>query len=357
MSAPLADEADDAVDLGSNNASGSDHPAPQRRLRFLELDRETANGIAGVLTQIVEPAPTAVSIFEVDPFWQVDAYFENALADEPAYAETVLALLQTASDASADHCDTHSDAREHTDSNVKHAFEDVPDENWVALSQASLPPVEAGRFVVHGAHNRDRFGRQLRAIEIDAGEAFGTAHHATTFGCLVAIDRLGHTLQPRRILDLGTGSGVLAIAARRIWPNANIVASDIDGDAVRVSRENVAKNRAPAITVLQSNRVPSVKQSGAASGSAGPNGYDLVIANILAGPLIKLSSGLAPKVQDRGTLVLSGILNHQARQVAAAYHQHGFRTVQHDRVTGWSILTMQKRPGRSVPIQPLMLLD
>ena len=149
------------------------------------------------------PEPLAVTEFEIPASqgWRVEAYYED-----PPDIVALAVELGLGDDAS-----------------ISSGL--VPDENWVTLSQAALPPVIAGRFVVHGSHDRARVGRRAMAIEIDAGEAFGTAHHATTLGCLLALDGLAHRRAPRRVLDLGCGSGVLAIAAARVLPRARILAS------------------------------------------------------------------------------------------------------------------------------------
>ena len=192
------------------------------RVRITMDDTSAARSIAGLIEESVIRPPLAVSLFEAPgDGWVVDAYYEATIG----LAE-IADLI-------------------HGGPPVRRAsitIEVVPDENWVAVSQAGLPPVVAGRFLVHGSHDR-AIGRHKRdAIEIDAGEAFGTAHHATTLGCLIAIDRLTRARAFSRVLDLGCGSGVLAIAAARVLPKAAIIASDFDPEAVRVAGENVRKN-------------------------------------------------------------------------------------------------------------------
>jgi ribosomal protein L11 methyltransferase len=215
-------------------------------------------------------------------------------------------------------------------------LEPVPDENWVAISQAALPPVPAGRFIVHGSHDRARIGRRLHAIEIDAGEAFGTAHHATTLGCLMAIDRMASRHSPARILDLGCGSGVLAIAAARVWPRARVTASDIDAVAIEVARANIVHNRL-------AHRIATVTATGfghPALRSAAP--FDLVLANILAGPLMLLAPAMRRAVAPGSVIALSGILSEQADAVRAYYGANGFRLEGRHLLNGWSILTLRR---------------
>jgi len=285
------------------------------RARITVSDRDAARTIAGLLEESIEQPPLAVSLFEVpDGGWSVDAYYEH----EPARS----AIADVADSASPE---------------STLVLEPVPDENWVAVSQAGLPPVEAGRFLIHGSHDRP-VGRQRRnAIEIDAGEAFGTAHHATTLGCLIAIDRLTRQRRFDHVLDLGCGSGVLAIAAARVLPDATITASDFDPEAVRVASENVRKN-------ALAGRIGVVTSLGLAHPLLRRRApYDLVIANILAEPLIDIAQRLAHVVRPRGIVVLSGILQSQAAAVLAAYGAAGFARLQTDRLNGWVILTLVRR--------------
>ena len=219
--------------------------------------------------------------------------------------------------------------------------ESVPDENWVALSQAALPPIAAGRFIVHGSHDRARFAMHRTAIEIEAGEAFGTGHNATTALCLEAIDRLARRSGPRRIVDLGCGTAVLAIAAARVFPAARVLAVDNDPIATAVARANVRLNRAAA-------RVRVLTASGfdhAVSRAFLP--VDLVLANILPRPLIALAPAMRRALRPGGIAVLSGLLDHQARQVRATYAAAGFHLLHRATRSGWTALTLvrQRRPS------------
>ena len=221
-------------------------------------ERDAARTIAGLIEETLDPGPHALTLFGVPGGgYRIDAYFDAApdLAElATRFAETGLTGISSP------------------------RLEGIPDLNWVALSQAALPPVEAGPFVVHGSHDAARVGRRHGAILIDAGEAFGTAHHQTTHGCLEALARFAPQLEPRRVLDLGCGSGVLAIAAARLLPHAAIIASDIDPTSVDVARDNVRRNGALGrvrVVVAAGFAHPTLHQ--------GPP-FDLIIANILARP-------------------------------------------------------------------------
>lgn len=256
-----------------------------------------------------DPPLDAVTLFEDGPAaWIVEAY-----AQSREEAETAAASLGAPA-----------------------TIEELPDLNWVAISQAALPPVHAGRFIVHGSHDKDRIPYGPRAILVDAGEAFGTAHHGTTLGCLLAIDRLTRRGRFKRVLDLGCGSGVLAIAAARALPAARVFASDNDPIAVDVAGANAAANGAKRITFACAMGLDHRTLRHAAP-------YDLIIANILAGPLRALSGSLASALRPGGFIVLSGILNPEAPAVIATYLAHGFTLIQNRRIGEWTTLTLRRR--------------
>ncbi|MDX2155802.1 MAG: 50S ribosomal protein L11 methyltransferase [Hyphomicrobiaceae bacterium] len=286
------------------------------RLIVAVADAATARDISDRLSDPAGAAALATTVFEEQGgrLWRVGAYFP-----EPPSAEAILEALA---------------GLEFLEPPV---VEDVPDENWVAVSQAALPPVEAGRFLVHGSHDRALIGRRRWAIEIDAGEAFGTAHHASTEGCLLALERLGRNRVFRHILDLGSGSGVLAIAATRLWPRARVAASDIDPVAVEVARANVLLNRAAGGVAL-------VEATGLAHPELRRARFDLVIANILAGPLVRMAPDLAHALAPAGTIILSGILAEQAREVVGVYAMAGFRLVERRIRLGWATLVLVHLP-------------
>lgn len=287
----------------------------QRKVVIDVAERDAARTIAAAMTDLVMPEPDALTLFEHGKEWRIEAYYEPM----PALA-VLAAAIQGA-------CAVQVPPLR---------LEDVPQENWVKLSQQALPPVVAGRFTIHGSHDRDRVPQGPNSILIDAGEAFGTAHHATTQGCLAAIDLATRRRSFGNVLDLGCGSGVLAIAVARILPHARIAASDLDRQSVVVAKSNMRDNGV-------GGRIEAVVAAGLdhpVLRARAP--YDLLIANILAAPLIMLSKSLAKAVVPGGTLILSGLLTPQAPQVSAAYLASGFRLVRHDRVIGWSTLTLVK---------------
>ena len=213
----------------------------------------------------------------------------------------------------------------------------LPETDWVAAGLSSLTAVTAGRFVVHGGHERGRVPAGRIAIEIDAGQAFGTCHHATTAGCLAMLDRLVRACRFERLLDLGTGSGVLAIALAKALRRP-VLATDIDPQAVRVARANATLNGVRNFVRVVA--APGVAHPAIKHGAP----YDLVVANILAEPLCRLAPRLAPLIAKGGTLVLSGLLPHQRERVVASYRLHGIALRDARIFAGWSVLVLGAPP-------------
>ena len=214
------------------------------------------------------------------------------------------------------------------------AVETIPDADWVSETQKGLPPVRAGRFTIHGSHDRVRIVSQW-AIEIDAGRAFGTAHHGTTRGCLLELDRLCSEVKPSAVLDLGTGSGVLAIAAAKAFSHRPpIAAVDLDPIAIEVARENCRKNSAGSVRLFVGDGAkPHLAYDSAP--------FDVVLANILAKPLLKLAPRLRELTRVGGVLILSGLLSGQAREILARYRSTGFCLVRRRDLEGWATLTLR----------------
>ena len=212
----------------------------------------------------------------------------------------------------------------------------LPDIDWVAHSLEGLKPVRAGRFLLHGSHDRDKRRTGDIAIEIEAGRAFGTGHHGTTEGCLEMLSRVIRKRHFGKILDLGTGSGVLAIATARLCPAA-ILATDIDPVAVDVARENARKNGC-------GSRIELKTAAGFHSGVFARSGpFDLVIANILARPLMTLAPAVSRHLAPGGEVILSGILASQRMKVLSAYNVQGLyhrQTIWRD---GWVTLHLARQ--------------
>ncbi|KAA0972598.1 50S ribosomal protein L11 methyltransferase [Aureimonas fodinaquatilis] len=237
-------------------------------------------------------APIAIiEIDEAADIHEVSAYFENPDQIDPASIRAVFAPLTP-------------------------EVEDLPDIDWMASVLADLKPVRAGRFLVHGAHDRDRVEAGDIGIEIEAGQAFGTGHHGTTAGCLMLIDEIVQKFAPANALDLGTGSAVLAIAVAKL-AEIPVLATDIDPVAVDVAEENVRGNG----TDEHVKTVVATGFDSPAFQQAGP--FDLIIANILAGPLMTLAPEMEQQLAPGGNIILSGILTRQRDDVLGAYLASG----------------------------------
>lgn len=212
--------------------------------------------------------------------------------------------------------------------------EALPDQDWVKLSQEGLPPVRAGRFFVHGAHDKGRVPVNVVPLAIDAGVAFGTGHHETTSGCLMALEWLKHTrFRPANALDLGCGTGVLALAAQHLW-RIPVLASDIDPQAIAVTQENLRLNGG------QMHIRALVAEGFGHAAIATQRPYDLIIANILAGPLTQLAPGIRRHIAPKGRVVLSGLLRSQELLVLSFYRGQGFRLERRWRLGPWSVLLL-----------------
>jgi ribosomal protein L11 methyltransferase len=280
----------------------------------LRADAPVAQRIADFLTELLDPNQTAVGTFEGPrDNWTVEICF-RAIPDRALVRKLVARAAGKAA------------ARTMT-------FETLAARDWVRSSLAGLRTVEAGRFVVHGSHDRHRVAHNRLRIEIEAALAFGTGHHGTTRGCLFALDRILKARRPRRMLDLGTGTGVLAIAAAKAL-HARVLASDIDPIAVRTARANARSNAA-------GHRVEIIRAAGVtARRFAVVAPFDLVSANILLKPLQRLARPLSRLLAPHARAILSGVLPSQANAVLAAYAAHGLRLERRITLDGWVTLVL-----------------
>lgn len=241
--------------------------------------------------------------------WRLDAYVEAE--PDPATLAAIAALTPSAA--------------------VAPAVESLGDEDWVTMSQAGLAPIREGRFVVHTSAHPAEAPAGGRAFLIEAGQAFGTGHHETTAGCLAVLDGLAASRTFARVVDLGTGTGLLAFAAAHLWPEAAVMATDIDPVAVAVTAENAAANAVPAVALVVADGAQAPEIAAAAP-------FDLVIANILAGPLVAMAPEIAGIADAGAAIVLAGLLTTQAQTVVAAYAAQGCAEVARLERGDWTIL-------------------
>ena len=285
------------------------------RASFAIGDEQAAKSVVDVLTEIFFEGQAAIAAFEQPGGrWDVTVHFAEA-PDEALVRE----LVAGAAGPEVAQAIT---------------FDTVEAKDWVKASLEDLVPVPAGRFLVHGQHDRARVPPNKIGIEIEAALAFGTGHHGTTRGCLLLLDHVLKAWQPRRVLDLGTGTGVLAIAAAKALHD-QVLASDIDPSSVRVARENARLNETGAL-------ITTIRATGFAAPQFAQQGpFDLVLANILANPLRQLAAPMVQHLAPCALVILSGLLTPQAAGVIAAYRARGLVPLRHLRIEGWSSLLLR----------------
>jgi ribosomal protein L11 methyltransferase len=280
------------------------------------LDRDVAERLFALLSESLHPERTACSLFETAPGVRTIAVHFRDSPDASALRDLVAAA-----------------AGEEVAEQL--VFETIAKIDWVAASLAGLAPVEAGRFIVHGAHDRHRVPPNRIGIEIEAALAFGTGHHGTTRGCLLALDRLLKAHRPRRILDIGTGTGVLAIAAARALRRP-VLASDIDARSVTAARANARGNRSGGLVEIH-------RAAGIGHGRFRQRApFDLILANILLAPLQRLARPIARVLAPRGCVVLSGLLPIHANAALAAYRLQGLTLERRIILEDWATLVLRR---------------
>jgi ribosomal protein L11 methyltransferase len=290
---------------------------PQTHRATLAIgDEKAARRIADLLTEALDDGEAAVAAFAGPTGrWDITLHF----ADSPDQG-TIRELVALA-------------AGEDAAQAVQ--FDTVEAKDWVKATLDELVPVHAGRFVVHGAHDRAKVAANRLGIEIEAALAFGTGHHGTTRGCLLLLGEVLKAHRPRRVLDLGTGTGVLAIATARAL-HVRVLASDIDALSVKVAAENAKANGVgPLVEVAWGNgfSAPLLRQR---------RPFDLVLANILANPLRQMATAMSAHLAGGARVILSGLLSPQAPSVIAAYRARGLVVERQIRIDGWSSLLLRK---------------
>jgi ribosomal protein L11 methyltransferase len=283
----------------------------------LATDKKRATRIVDLFSETFDPAETAAAAFEREDLgdWLVEIFF----AEEPD-AETVRDLIEVATDR---------------ETAARMTIEELVERDWIETSLAGLPPVRAGRFVIHGSHDRKAVRSHEIGIEIEAALAFGTGHHGTTLGCLRLLNGVLRKRRPRHVLDVGTGTGVLAIAAS-LAIHTRVSAGDIDPIATETARNNALANRAGRYLR------PVTAKGLSHPALRGRRRYDLIFANILKRPLMGLAPSIAASATPDATLILSGLLAPDVAGVLSAYGAQKFQLRRRVDIEGWAALEMSR---------------
>ena len=301
---------------------------PHRPTHVLRLltDEGSARAMTDLLGEMFDPTQTAVAAFEAEDgrTWRLEAYFADA-PDEAMIRDMIRPVVGDQAAAAT--------------------FETIDQQDWVRASLEGLKPVRAGRFLVHGSHDRENVRANDLAIEIEAALAFGTGHHGTTLGCLRALADILKRGRPAHVLDVGTGTGILAFAAAKAL-HTPVIAGDLDPEAVTTAVGNARLNGlGPVLRLYQG---PGVRHALANR----PRRFDVVFANILARPLKGLAPSLTAVVADQGVLILSGLIERDVAGVLATYRHRGFHLARHGLIEGWATLVLTRggaapRPRRA----------
>ena len=291
---------------------------PHRPTHVLRLltDEASARAMTDLIGEMFEPTETAVAAFEAEDgkTWRLEAYFD-AEPDQDYVRELIRPIVGAQADAAS--------------------FETVERQDWVRASLEGLKPVRAGRFLVHGAHDREQVRVNELAIEIEAALAFGTGHHGTTLGCLRAFAAELKKRRPVHVLDVGTGTGILAFAAAKALREP-VIAGDIDPEAVVTALGNARLNGLHGR--LRFYLAPGLRHSSADR----PRRFDVVFANILARPLKKLAPSITAVVAKDGVLILSGLIERDVPGVLSTYRHRGFHLARAGVIEGWATLVLRR---------------
>ncbi|MFD2264814.1 50S ribosomal protein L11 methyltransferase [Lacibacterium aquatile] len=269
--------------------------------------------------EALDPLAVAIAAFEIVPGgeWRMEAY----CVDEPD-AEAVKDAIRVVADAFNIGMPAYHIAP-------------LPPKDWLAENRQSFPPQGLGRYFIYGSHFEGKIPASRIGLLVDAATAFGSGEHETTRGCLQSIDMIGRRKKPKRTLDVGSGSGILAMAMAKSFRRP-VIASDLDRESVRVARENTVLNRVNKLVRVEYGagyRVPAIRAK---------RPYDLIVANILARPLCMLAKDLKAHLAPGGHAILSGLLNHQEAMVLAAHRAQGLRLVHKFQRKGWSALVLAR---------------
>ena len=290
----------------------------------LPCTRAEAEAIDAGAIEIDAVLMTTETVEDDREHWRLDAYTESQ--PDAAMIAAIRALVPSADDTAP-------------------VIEPLTAQDWVTMSQAGLEPIREGRFVVHtSAHPADP-PPGGRAFLIDAGQAFGTGHHATTSGCLAMLDGMADR-DFANVIDIGTGTGLLAFAAAYLWPRAAVLASDIDPQAIAVTQANATANGVAGIALIVADGTLDDAITARAP-------YDLLIANILAGPLVSMAPEIASIADYHATIVLAGLLDAQSAAVVEAFTACGCTLEASDRRGDWTILRLRAGAERFVPSAPI----